>query len=79
MTDEHEIRTFGSGATRDTDDGKLDYEAALSPIVMERFVQYMCKHKNQPNKVIREADNWQGLFGPAHLNFCMKSAMRHMY
>ena len=75
----HEIRTFGSGATRDTDEGKLDFEAALSPIVVERFVQYMCKNKKQANGKIRECDNWQGLFGPAHLNVCLKSAMRHMW
>src|SRR5687768_9111242 len=28
-------RTFSTGATRDTDNGKLDYEAFLSPLVLE--------------------------------------------
>ena len=79
MTEAHKIRTFNSGATRDTDEGKLDFEAALSPIVMERFVLYMSKNRLQPNDVVRECDNWQGLFGPKHLNVCLKSAMRHLW
>ncbi|KKM02617.1 hypothetical protein LCGC14_1782680, partial [marine sediment metagenome] len=32
------IRTFSSGATRDTTQGKLDYIKALSPIVLRRYV-----------------------------------------
>ncbi|KKK60510.1 hypothetical protein LCGC14_3023660, partial [marine sediment metagenome] len=32
------IRTFESGATRDTTQGKLDYIKALSPIVLRRYV-----------------------------------------
>jgi len=29
------IRQFTTGATRDTSDGKLDYEGFISPLVLE--------------------------------------------
>ena len=38
-------RTFETGAYRDTDNGKLDYEAFLCPRVLESYAQYM--HKNR--------------------------------
>lgn len=53
------IRTFDSGATRDTDGGKLDFTRALSPIVLERYVQYLDKHRKQPDGSVREFDNWK--------------------
>ena len=31
------IRKFETGATRDTDQGKYDYEGFLSPVVLDRF------------------------------------------
>jgi hypothetical protein len=54
-----EIRTFSSGATRDTDEGKLDYEGFLSPVVWQRFAQYMHKHRLQSDGKLRAGDNWQ--------------------
>jgi len=50
MVDRHgeRMRTFASGATRDADDHKLDFEGFLSPFVLERYAQYM--HKHQPPK-----------------------------
>ena len=71
------IRTFDSGATRDTDQGKLDYEAALSPIVLERYLQYIQKHTILPDGSKRGYDNWQQMFGEKHFNVCIKSAFRH--
>lgn len=69
------MRTFkNSKATRDDDKDKLDYEAALSPIVLKRYVEYMKKH----NSDTRKEDNWQGLFGEHHCDVCMKSLMRHV-
>jgi len=53
------IRKFETGATRDTDQGKLDYTRALSPIVLERYVQYLNKHRKQPDGSMREFDNWK--------------------
>jgi len=54
-----EIRTFDSGATRDTTQGKLDYVKALSPIVLRRYVQYLDKHRLQPDGSYRDFDNWK--------------------
>lgn len=53
------IRTFGTGATRDTDQGKLDYVKALSPIVIRRYVQYLDKHRKQSDGSYRDFDNWK--------------------
>ena len=68
------IRTFESGATRDTDEGKYDYEGFLSPLVLERYAQYMHKHRVQADGELRDSDNWQkGITKDAY----MKSAFRH--
>lgn len=69
------MREFESGATRDTDEGKPDYEAYLSPLVIERFGQYMLSHQNTPLGK-REGDNWQKGFG---LPVIMKSLWRHFF
>lgn len=53
------VRAFDSGATRDTDDGKLDYEGFLSPAVLKAFAQYMHTHRVQSDGSLRSADNWQ--------------------
>ena len=53
------IRTFETGATRDTDDGKLDYEGFLSPLVMECYARYMHAHRRQADGNLRASDNWQ--------------------
>lgn len=53
------IRTFATGATRDTTQGKLDYVKALSPIVLRRYVQYLDKHRLQPDGSYRDFDNWK--------------------
>lgn len=54
-----EIRKFDTGATRDNIEGKLDYMKALSPIVLRRYVQYLDKHRLQPDGSIRDFDNWK--------------------
>ena len=71
------IRKFISGATRDTDEGKYDYEGFFSPIVLERFGQYMNKHRKQSDGSLRDSDNWQKGFGENHFSVCMKSLWRH--
>lgn len=53
------IRTFTSGATRDTDEGKYDYEGFLSHRVLERYAEYMHKHRKQSDGTLRASDNWQ--------------------
>jgi hypothetical protein len=68
------MRTFETGATRDTDLGKYDYEGFLSPLVIERFGQYMHKHRTQADGQLRDSDNWQkGITLEAY----MKSLWRH--
>lgn len=53
------IRKFETGATRDTIQGKLDYVRALSPIVLQRYVQYLDAHRLQPDGNMRDFDNWK--------------------
>lgn len=70
------IRKFETGATRNTDDGKLDFEGFLSPIVLERYAQYMHKHRVQADGSLRDSDNWQkGIPKTAY----MKSGFRHFF
>lgn len=57
--DAGQVARFASGATRDTDEGKLDYEGFLSPLVLRRFAQYMHKHRRQSDGTVRDGDNWQ--------------------
>lgn len=71
------IRQFDSGATRDTSQNKLDFEGFFSPLVLERYAQYMNKHRKQSDGSLRDSDNWQKLFGEQHLDVCIKSAFRH--
>lgn len=72
-----EMRQFDTGATRNSDEGKYDYEGFLSPIVLERYGEYMNKHRYQADGKVRDSDNWQNLFGKEHYKVCMKSAHRH--
>jgi hypothetical protein len=68
------MRQFETGATRDTDEGKIDYEGFLSPLVLQRYGQYMMKHQVQADGVLRASDNWQhGIPQDAY----MKSGFRH--
>jgi hypothetical protein len=73
------IREFKTGANRDDDTGKLDYEAALSPIVLQAYAEYIKKHRPQPDGTLRKDDNWQKGFGEGqeHFDTCMKSLSRH--
>jgi hypothetical protein len=68
------MRTFDTGATRDTDKDKLDYEGFLSPLVLRRFAEYMHQHRVQTDGNLRDSDNWQkGM----PLEAYMKSGFRH--
>lgn len=69
-----EVRTFDTGATRDVDIGKLDYEAFLSPLVLKRYAEYMHKHRIQADGSLRDGDNWQRGIPLAQY---MKSLWRH--
>ncbi len=70
------VRQFDTGATRDTDQGKLDFEGFLSPLVIERFAEYMHKNRFLKDGSMRDSDNWQkGIPFDAY----MKSAWRHFF
>jgi hypothetical protein len=56
---EAQVRNFDTGATRSPDSERIDPEGFLSPIVIERFCEYMAKHRRQPDGALRASDNWQ--------------------
>lgn len=56
---EMEIRTFTTGATRSTSDGKLDYIKGLCPHTIEAYMRYLSKHRIQADGNIRDFDNWK--------------------
>ena len=74
-----EIRQFDTGANRNGVEGKMDFEGFLSPLVLERYAQYMQKHRHLADGSLRDSDNWQKLFGSDHGNVCIKSAWRHFF
>jgi hypothetical protein len=53
------VRKFDTGATRNDDTEELDYEAYLSPLVLERYARYMAHHAVQSDGQKRTGDNWQ--------------------
>lgn len=68
------MRHFKTGATRDDDNTKIDLEGFLHPLVIQRFGEYMNKHRVQADGNLRDSDNWQkGIPQDAY----MKSAWRH--
>lgn len=53
------MRTFDSGATRDSDEGKPDYAGYQSPLVVQAYGEYMLKHQKQADGEMRPSDNWK--------------------
>jgi len=69
------FRTFETGATRDLDDSKLDFEGFLSPLVLDAYAQYMHRKRKMADGSLRDSDNWQkGIPTDAY----MKSGFRHV-
>ncbi|HVI55470.1 MAG TPA: hypothetical protein VM621_10515 [Luteibacter sp.] len=73
---EAEIRQFSTGATRDTDAGKLDFDGFLSPLVLRQYADYMHAHRKLPDGSLRASDNWT--LGIAR-DVYMKSLWRHFF
>lgn len=68
------MRYFETGATRDDNKNKFDYEGFLSPLVLEEYARYMHKARKQADGKMRDSDNWQkGI----PLKVYMKSLWRH--
>lgn len=70
------LRQFSSGATRNLDNNKYDYEGFLSPLVIEAFGKYMHSHRLQKDGKMRDSDNWQLGIG---FDVYMKSGWRHFF
>ena len=73
------VRTFNTGANRDIDTDKLDYEGFLNPQVLKMYAEYMHKNRHLSDGTVRDSDNWQKGFGEGqqHFDVCMKSLTRH--
>jgi hypothetical protein len=53
------MREFTTGATRDGDTTKFDYDGFNSPLTMRAFAEYMHKHRIQADGALRDSDNWK--------------------
>lgn len=70
------LRQFSSGATRNLDNNKYDYEGFLSPLVIEAFGKYMHSHRLQKDGKMRDSSNWKkGIPDEVY----MKSMWRHFF
>lgn len=68
------IRSFQTGATRDTASKKPQYSLYISPLVTKRYGQFMLAHQTQTDGTVRAGDNWQkGIPNAIYLD----SAERH--
>lgn len=52
-------RVFTSGASRDSDEGKLDFDGFLCPNVLESFAEYMHENRKLKDGSLRNSDNWK--------------------
>ena len=52
------IRTFKTGATRDTDENKLEPWGFTSALVEKAFSEYMQDHRTQSDGGLRDSNNW---------------------
>jgi hypothetical protein len=69
-----ETRRFESGAIRDSNEDKLDFESTFDPMTMESFAKFIHKHNKLPDGSMRPEDNWQKGIPKAEY---MKSLFRH--
>jgi len=59
VRDSGQLRTFATGATRDTSQQKLDPFGFISPVALHRFSEYMHRHRVQSDGNLRDSDNWK--------------------
>lgn len=55
----NEMRNFDTGATRNVDENRLDFDGFLSPIAIKEFAKYMHENRIQADGKVRDSDNWQ--------------------
>ena len=76
MYDTPAVRQFSTGATRNLDHNKLDYEGFNCPMAQRAFAEYMHGHRKQADGTIRDSDNWQrGM----DFDVYAKSLVRHVH
>lgn len=68
------MRTFPTGATRDDDTDKIDYDGHLSLSALAYYGAYMHRHRKQADGTMRAADNWKS---GIPLDAYRKSLLRH--
>lgn len=74
--DDGVLRSFTTGATRDTAGNKLDYAGFLSPKALRQFAKYMNMNRLQSDGKLRDSDNWKkGIPMPVYVS----SAFRHFW
>lgn len=68
------FRSFDTGASRSSEEGKLDPDGFLSHLAIMRYLEYMHQHRTMPDGTLRASDNWkQGI----PIESYMKSLYRH--
>ncbi len=51
------MRDYDTGATRDDNTNKLSYSKGLSSQVLQRYLEYLGKHRGQADGKLRDWDN----------------------
>lgn len=69
------LRTFDTGANRNSSDGKYDYAGFNNPLVDLSYAKYMHQHRKLEDGTLRDSDNWQKGIPPPEL---LKSFLRHV-
>jgi hypothetical protein len=69
--DDGTVRTFATGATRDTAEGKTVPWRYGSAVVDHLFASYMQGHQKQSDGQLRAGDNWKKGFGIDVLDDCL--------
>lgn len=59
VRDTGRLRTFETGATRDTAEDKHEPWGFTSALVEKRFCAYMHHHREQSDGELRDSDNWK--------------------
>ena len=59
IEDSGQLRTYSTGATRDTATDKHEPWGFQSALVEQRFCEYMHKHRKQSDGSLRKSDNWR--------------------
>lgn len=72
----HIIRSFATGATRDSAAGKHDYTGFLDPRILQRYAAFMERHRQMKDGSVREPDNWKRGMPPEET---VKSLIRHAF